>query len=155
MRNINLNLYDDLKGELKASTSKMIVFKYPDIIRFSLGGLKTLMTFLREDPDFLMDTLVFDKIVGKSAAALLVLARVKEVYAEVISEHAVKLFDYYKIKFEYNQKVPFIENKARNGFCPIELISIQCEFPTEIYIKLYGLYSKIPSEMEGWSKIFK
>ena len=99
--------------------------------------------------------MVIAKEVNKSTAALAVLGNIKEIYAEMISEYAVKLLDSYHIKFEYRQIIPFFENKTKAGFDSIELLAIPCEYPTEIYVKLDGLFSKIPSDIKGWSKIFR
>ncbi|MCH5236021.1 MAG: DUF1893 domain-containing protein [Muribaculaceae bacterium] len=155
MKNINLQLYDGLKEEIRDSKSKIIILKEGDIIRFTIDEVKTLMTILQNDPGYLRGTLVIAKEVNKSMAALAVLGNIKEIYADMISEHAVKLLDSYHIKFKYRQTIPFFESKTKAGFDPIELLAIPCEYPTEIYIKLDGLFSKIPSDIKGWSKIFR
>ena len=155
MKNINLQLYDGLKEEIRDSKSKIIILKVGDIIRFTIDEVKTLMTILQNDPCYLRGTLVIAKEVNKSTAALAVLGNIKEIYADIISEHAVKLLDFYHIEFEYRQMIPFFENKTNSGFDPQEFLAIPCEFPTEIYVKLDGLFSKIPSDIKGWSKIFR
>ncbi|MCH5242398.1 MAG: DUF1893 domain-containing protein [Muribaculaceae bacterium] len=155
MKNINLQFYDGLKEEIRDSKSKIIILKGSDIIRFTIDEVKTLMTILQNDPCYLRGTLVIAKEVNKSTAALAVLGNIKEIYADIISEHAVKLLDFYHIEFEYRQMISFFENKTNSGFDPQEFLAIPCEFPTEIYVKLDGLFSKIPSDIKGWSKIFK
>ena len=155
MKNINLQLYDGLKEEIRDDKCKMIILKEDEIIRFTLDGVKILMTILKNDPDYLRGTSVLVKEVNKSTAALAVLGNIKEIYGDIISEHAVKLLDFYHIEFEYRQMIPFFENKTNSGFDPQEFLAIPCEFPTEIYVKLDGLFSKIPSDIKGWSKIFK
>ena len=155
MKNINLQLYDGLKEEIRDDKCKMIILKENEIIRFTLDGVKILMTILKNDPDYLRGTSVLAKEVNKSTAALAVLGNIKEIYADIISEHAVKLLDFYNIKFKYRQIIPFFESKTKTGFDPIELLAISCEYPTEIYVKLDGLFSKSPSDIKGWSKIFR
>ena len=155
MKNIKLNLYKRLKGEIRNDKCKLIILKGGDIIRFTLDGVKILMTILKNDPDYLRGTSVLAKEVNKSTAALAVLGNIKEIYGDIISEHAVQLLDFYHIEFEYKQMIPFFENKTDSGFDPQEFLAIPCEFPTEIYVKLDGLFSKIPSDIKGWSKIFK
>ena len=155
MKNIKLCIYKRLKGEIRNDKCKLIILKDDDIIRFTLDGVKTLMTLLKNDPGFLKGTLVIVKEVDKSTAALAVLGNIKEIYADMISEHAVKLLNSYHIKFKYRQIIPFFENKTNSGFDPQEFLAIHCEYPTEIYIKLDGFLSKTPSDIKGWSKIFK
>ena len=152
MKNINLQLYDGLKEEIRDSKSKIIILKGGDIIRFTIDEVKTLMTILQNDPGYLRGTLVIAKEVNKSTAALAVLGNIKEIYADRISQHAVKLLDSYHIKFKYRQTIPFFESKTKaEGFDPIELLAIPCEYPTEIYVKLDGLFSKTQSDIKGWS----
>lgn len=141
MKTGNKRLYKKLLRDLSQEKVNLIILKGGDTIRFSMPGVKALMTFLTADPDYLKETIIFDKVVGKSAAALMALGGVKEIFANVISEHAIKLLETNQIKFNFKKRVPLIENKSRTGFCPIELLSIQTESPKEIYLKLYDYYS--------------
>ena len=149
MKNINLQLYDGLKEEIRDDKCKMIILKEDEIIRFTLDGVKILMTILKNDPDYLKGTSVLAKEVNKSTAALAVLGNIKEIYADMISEHAVKVLDSYHIKFKYRQTIPFFESKTKAGFDPIELLAIPCEYPTEFYVIFDGLFSTSPSDIKG------
>lgn len=128
--------YNELIAELRDGTSNCIIQKGDEVLRFNLPGVKTLMTLLQEDPTVLQGSIVFDKVVGKGAAALMILGGVSEIYAELISQHAITLLETANIKFNYDEKVPFIENKAKSGLCPIEHISITSNEPQEIYAKI-------------------
>ena len=55
-------------------------------------GIKDLYQILKEEPEVLLGATVADKVIGKGAAALMILGGVKEVYADVISRPALKLF---------------------------------------------------------------
>lgn len=61
-----------------------------------------------------------DKIVGKAAAMLFVLAGVKEVYACVMSEQAVKVFLQYGVKYYCDTLTEAIINRTGTGICPME-----------------------------------
>lgn len=61
-----------------------------------------------------------DKIVGKAAALLFVLAGIKEVYAPVMSETAVRVFSNYDISFHYDMLTARIINRENTGICPME-----------------------------------
>ena len=137
--------FEELVVELREGRSNCIIVKGEDTLRFSLPGVKTLMTLLKEDPELLKDSVVFDKVVGKGAAALMIIGEVKEIYAELISEHAITLLNSTDIKFSYGEKVPFIENKTKTGFCPIEMLSIPCNNPKEIHEKILGFLSTMQS----------
>ena len=41
------------------------------------------------------------------------------------------------------------DSKTKAGVDPIELLAIPCEYPTEIYVKLDGLFSTSPSDIKG------
>ena len=133
--------FDGLVEELKNGRNSCLIVKGEDILRFSLPGVKALLTLLKEDPGLLKDSFVFDKIIGKGAAALLILGEVKEIYAELISDHAISLLENTNIKFSFGKRVPFIENKTRNGFCPIELLSLPSNDPKVIYDRILEFLS--------------
>lgn len=61
-----------------------------------------------------------DKVVGKAAAFLYVLLGVDEVYAPVMSEGAVHIFERNGIKVQYKLCVKEIINRAGTGRCPME-----------------------------------
>lgn len=124
--------FENYTQELESGEYNCIVVKDDKTMRFKAPGVKTLLTLLNEDPGFLEDSIVFDSIVGKGAAALMILGKVKEIYAGIISEHAISLLDEYKMKYSYNTKVPFIENRLKTGLCPIENISVKCSTPQEV-----------------------
>lgn len=133
--------FEELVVELREGRSNCIIVKGEEIFKFSLPGVKTLMTLLKEDPSLLKDSIVLDKVVGKGAAALMILGEVAEIYAELISEHAIKLLDTTDIKFSYGERVPFIENRFKTGLCPIEMLSVTSDEPKIIHEKILDFLS--------------
>ena len=61
-----------------------------------------------------------DKIVGKAAALLFVLANVSEVYGEVMSEAGLAVLRQHHIPCSYNTLAPYIINRRGDGMCPME-----------------------------------
>ena len=61
-----------------------------------------------------------DKVVGKAAAYLYCLLKVKRLYALVISEPALEVLRQAGIDTEYAQLVSAIQNRTKDGFCPME-----------------------------------
>ena len=61
-----------------------------------------------------------DKVVGKAAAFLYCLLRVRAVYAAVISKSALKVLSEQGIEVLYDDLVDAIRNRAGTGFCPME-----------------------------------
>jgi len=96
------------------------VFCKGDVIYTSKSdGISPLVDFLTAGTD-LNGFSAADKIVGKAAAMLFILAGVKEVYAAVISEYAVNVFERHNIKYSYNTRAAAIKNRIGTGLCPME-----------------------------------
>lgn len=134
--------FEEYIAELKKGDCNCIIVKDNDILRFSQPGVKSLMKLIGENPDVLKDSYVFDTVVGKGASALMILGGVKEIYAELISDHAIKLLEEFGIKYSYGKKVPFIRNRMKTGLCPIESLAITCTDPKEIHEKILNFISQ-------------
>lgn len=87
---------------------------------FDGRGVADLYRLLHEEPKLLRGASVADKVVGKGAAALMAAARIKRVYADVISQPALHLLNAEGIDAEYATLVPHIINRAGTGMCPLE-----------------------------------
>ena len=79
------------------------------------------------EKDMLKDAFVADKIVGKAAAMVFTLGRVTSVYAENISDSAIKWFDIHSIDYKYNNRSEYIVNRKNDGMCPMELTVAEIE----------------------------
>lgn len=82
-------------------------------------GVKPLLDWLDSNIN-INDFCAADKVIGKAAAFLYVLANVCEVYADVISEPAKAVFEKYNIRVYYKTCVTAIRNRNNTGFCPME-----------------------------------
>ena len=61
-----------------------------------------------------------DLVVGKAAALLFVYAGIREVYAEVISDGAVRILKKYDIPFRFSRRTKQIVNRKGDDICPME-----------------------------------
>ena len=97
------------------------VIRKGDTIRiFRKRGVQDLYRLLKDDPDFLKGAFVADKVVGKAAAALMILGGVEEVFTFTVSRLARDLFERSAVKLGFAQEVPHIINRAGTGWCPME-----------------------------------
>lgn len=97
------------------------VIRKGDTIRiFRKRGVQDLYRLLKDDPDFLKGAFVADKVVGKAAAALMILGGVEEVFTFTVSRLARDLFERSAVKLGFAQEVPYIINRAGTGWCPME-----------------------------------
>ena len=60
-----------------------------DVRTFDGRGVSDLYGLFKEDPGFLKGAFIADKVVGKAAAALMILRGEKEVFADIISQPAL------------------------------------------------------------------
>ena len=82
-------------------------------------GIKPLVNWLNSGIDF-SGFSGADKVVGKGAAFLYALMKVKNLYASVISKPALLVLNDYGIKVEYDTLVDYIVNRKGDGVCPFE-----------------------------------
>ena len=102
-----------------------------EIYTFERRGVADLYALLREQPGLLLGADVADKVVGKGAAALMVLGRVRRVYADVLSEPA------------YGRLVSAIRNRAGNGWCPVETLCRDKETAEECLPLIAGFVERL------------
>ena len=116
---------------LFAERCSCVIRKGDEIRIFRERGVKDLFRLLDEDPAFLDGSFVADKVVGKGAAALMVLGGVKELFADVISRPAHDLLKRARVKVDCTIEVPNISNRAKTGICPVEQACAKCRTAEE------------------------
>ena len=99
---------------------------------FTQRGVADLYDLLTQEPEFLKGALIADKVVGKGAAALMILGGIKELYTDIISTKALELFRKSDVKVDFAQEVAFIWNRDRTGGCPVETMCSEVESVEEI-----------------------
>ena len=82
-------------------------------------GVRPLLDLLETNTD-VAGFSVADKVVGKAAAYLYCLLNIKCLYAHVVSQPALDVLAKTDITVEYGQLVPAIQNRTKDGFCPME-----------------------------------
>lgn len=95
----------------------------------TLKGIAPLLKPLRENPDFFKDAIVYDKVIGKSAAFLLIKGQIKSLHALIISQHALTLLNQHHIDVTYEKLVPYIINNTNTGMCPMEESVLEIDDP--------------------------
>ena len=84
-----------------------------------------------------------DKVVGKGAAALLILGGVRELFAGVISTSALGLLEDSGISLRFAEKVPYIINRKRDDLCPVETLCKDCKTAAECLPFIQGFINKL------------
>ncbi|MBQ8917946.1 MAG: DUF1893 domain-containing protein, partial [Oscillospiraceae bacterium] len=93
-------------------------------------GVKPLLNWLQQTSNW-QGYCAADRVVGRAAAFLYLLMGVKQLYAGVLSQHALRLLEQHHIECEYGRLVPAIRNRAGDGFCPMESAVRNIDDPEE------------------------
>lgn len=72
-----------------------------------------------------------DRVVGKATAFLYCLLGVKQIYAGVMSQPAAKVLEAAGIPYSYGQLVAGIQNRQKDGPCPMEHATRDCATPEQ------------------------
>jgi len=86
---------------------------------------------------------VADKVAGKALALLCAYAKVKEVYAAVMSRQAVSVFKKAKINSHWNELVDNILDSNKTGMCPFEKAAANISDPGKVYSTFSSLRQKL------------
>lgn len=95
------------------------------IFKSSDRGIKPLYTALEELKGELEGSSVADKVTGRAAAMLCAHGKINALKTGLISENALNVLKETSIIYEYDERTPFIENRDRNGMCPVEALSLK------------------------------
>ena len=120
---------------LKFGNFTLVLFDGKTFLTDTKRGVKPLLDLLDGNTD-LSGFSAADKVVGKAAAFLYVLLNVREIYADVISTHALSVLEQHQIPVEYNTLTDKIKNRARTGFCPMETAVLDEENPERALAKI-------------------
>mgnify|MGYP004631732979 FL=1 len=93
-------------------------------------GVAPMVAFLREERA-LEGYAAADRVVGKAAAWLFILAGVRAVYAATLSEGGRELLTRHGIPVQYETLTPTIRNRDNTGICPMEQAVAEATDPAD------------------------
>jgi len=123
-----MNDLDKAKELLRSGGYTCVLCKEEKVYTSFLRGVEPMTQWLQDGTD-LREFSAADKVVGKASAMLFALAGVKEVYAPVMSEGAVKTFSRYGIPCVFDTLAGGIINRSGTGPCPMEAAVRDIEEP--------------------------
>ena len=115
----------EIINRLFAEQCSCIICNNHEIRLFHERGVKDIYRLLKEEPDFLNGSFIADKVIGKAAAALMILGGVKEVFAGVISRPALSLFQSHGIEPEIQHR--FLSQRREEHHAGFWLRQEQCK----------------------------
>lgn len=102
------------------NASLVVLYKDGTCKEYYNRRVEDIVSILKLNKDSLIGATIADKVIGKVAGSILTIAGVKEIYADTISEIAIPVLEENNVKYEYNNKVEFIQNNDKTGMCPME-----------------------------------
>jgi len=104
---------------IKSGIKTCVVVKNKKII--SAESAKGICHILKlKESGILKDSFVADTVIGKAAAMVFSLAKVRSCYGHSMSESALKWLNEHNIDVSYNTLTPNILNRTGDGICPME-----------------------------------
>ncbi|MEM2987799.1 MAG: DUF1893 domain-containing protein, partial [Candidatus Bathyarchaeia archaeon] len=116
-------------------------------------GISNLLETLDTLGDSIRGASIADKIVGKAAALLCISAKVKAVYAPIMSMEAKRVLEKYGVYAEWDMLVEKILDSSGKDICPFERAAMEINDPKEAYRKFKTLLEALKSmknEFDMW-----
>ena len=126
---MNIHLFDDF---LRSKDTLWVYKRDRLIFASNKDGLQPLLEYIDRSVPHQSKVIIFDKIMGNAAALLSIKADCQEVYSPLGSELAIQTLDDFLVKYHLSEVVPYIQNRSKQGMCPMEELSIS-KSPTEFY----------------------
>lgn len=98
----------------------LLVYNHDSLTTHANRGIQDLLQLISEQPQRLDGAIAADKIIGKSAAAIMIVGGVKEVHTNLICTPARELFEAHSVRVFAAEEVPMILNRDRSGMCPMD-----------------------------------
>lgn len=118
------------KEILTAGGFTCVLVKGDRVLSSRERGVKPLLDRLESGEDY-GDYCAADKVVGKAAAFLCVLLKIKRIHACVISIPALEVLKKYGIDVSFERSVEMIRNRTDTGYCPMEQATLNISEPQE------------------------
>lgn len=125
-----------LIARLEQKGCSCVISSQGEVRLFHGRGVGDLYRLLTEEPAWLKGASVADKVVGKGAAALMILGKVASLYAAVISRGGLELLEQYGLPVEYGRVVEVIMNRTQTDCCPVEKRCAGCRNAEECLIEI-------------------
>ena len=131
---------------LRREKCSLVVNNHGIVTTYFKPGVRDLEYLLDHDPEMLHGATIADKVIGKAAAAMVVVGGVKELYAEVLSKKAIPFLEEAGIAYTYGTLVDTI--KEEGDRCQLEKITAPASTPEETVALLRAHFEEKKRERE-------
>lgn len=131
---------------LRREKCSLVVKNHGIVTTYSKPGVRDLEHLLDHEPEVLQGAVIADKVIGKAAAAMVVVGGVKALYAEVMSKKAIPFLEEAGIAYTCGTLVDTI--KEEGDRCQLEKITAPATTPEETVALLRTHFEKKKRERE-------
>jgi len=132
------------KKRLNEKRLTLSIVKNGEIIFETVSnGISGFLEAIEKFGDGLEGTSVADRVTGKAIALLCIYAKVKAVYALILSKGAKSVFEKHAIHHEWNELVENILDVNKTRICPFEKLAKEISNPKNAYRKLKILQNSL------------
>lgn len=117
----------------------LLVYNNGELTTHANRGIQDLLQLISEQPERLDGAVAADKVIGKSAAAIMIVGGVKEVHTNLICTPARELFEKEGVLVFATEEVPMILNRDKSGMCPMDTQIANIESIDECIAVLRGI----------------
>jgi len=121
------------KELLESTNSTLAVINGEKYHTSSKKGVLPVYEALTSNPEVMKNGYAADKVTGAASAWLMIYGGVKALYTEIISLPALEVLKNGGIEVEYGIVVGNIENRTKDGICPMEKATLGCKTPGEAF----------------------
>lgn len=127
-----MQMIEEVKAELASGMWTLVVGNQGIVRHFTNRGVADLARLLEQEPGMLHGASVADKIVGKGAAALMVMGHVAELYTPRLTGDAAAMLRSAGVKISFDRIISKIDNADGTGRCPIDAMCAALSEPSEM-----------------------
>lgn len=132
------------KSVLEEEDLTMVVVKNKKVIFKSKDkGIRPMYILATELKNEAENGALADRVIGKGAAILCGYIGIKYVYTDLISQGGIDTLDKYSIPFTTKKSCPYIMNRDKTDYCPIEKLSLVTEEPVILLEKVEEFFKSI------------
>lgn len=117
-----------------------------EVLTSDRRGVAPMVAFLREGRA-LEGYAAADRVVGKAAAWLFILAGVRAVYAATLSEGGRELLTRHGIPVQWETLTPTIRNRDNTGLCPMEQAVAEATDPADALERIKARMAQLAKPM--------
>lgn len=137
------------KKRLKGKDLTLAIVKNSEITFEAVShGISGFLEALEKLGDRVEGASVADRVVGRAIALLCVYAKVKAVYAMILSKKARAIFEKYAVYHELDSLVESVLDTDGVTLCPFEKLATRISNPAEAYGRLKALQQSLSGTLE-------